>query len=124
MTDASRWRRDWVTRNIHHIDGFGQRQEPHVSLIVHHVERHVQLLQLQEIVLSIQHLRVELEEAIPCEVQSLKPFHASQCFENDGRRADLRNRGERVTRQIQLLNVVQVEHVIWELLEIVCRQVK
>ena len=49
VRDATSWSRDWVACDVDHIDSLSHGQVPKVPLVVDHVERQVQFLQLLEV---------------------------------------------------------------------------
>ena len=67
---------------------------------------------------------MESEELVAREVQSLQPLDTAQALEDDGRAAHGRDRREEVARQVEVLKVLEVEHVIGQLLKIVRSQVQ
>lgn len=67
---------------------------------------------------------MEFEELVSREIQSLESLHATECFEDDGRAAHVWHRGEEVAGQVQVLQVLKVEHVVRQLLQIVRCQVE
>ena len=77
-----------------------------------------------EIVLLIEHLRVEFEELVAREIQSLESLHATKCLEHNGWAAHVRHRREEVAGQVQVLQLLEVKHIVWQLLQIVCCKVK
>jgi len=67
---------------------------------------------------------MESEELVTREVQSLQPLDTAQALEDDGGAAHGGDRREEIARQVKVLKVLEVEHVIWQLLKIVRRQVQ
>ena len=101
-----------VACDVDHIDGPRQRQIPQTPLAVDHVKRDVQLLQLLEVVPLIKHLRVELEELVSGDIQTLKALDRSESLENNGWTADRGNRGEEIACEVQILQILQLEHIV------------
>ena len=49
VRDATCWSRDRVACDVDHIDSLGHGQVPQIPLVIDHVERQVQFLQLLEV---------------------------------------------------------------------------
>ena len=74
---------EWISCDIHNVDGLGHREVPHAAFIVDHVERHVNFLKVQEIVSLVEHFRVKLEELVARQIESFEILNTAQSFEND-----------------------------------------
>ena len=75
MWIASCWLCERVTCYIDYVDGLSHGQVPEAFLVVHHVERDVKLLKLLKVVSLVEHLRVELEELVAREIQTLQALN-------------------------------------------------
>ena len=72
----------------------------------------------------IEHFRVELKELVSLQVQSFQSAQTSDRLEDNSWAADCGHRREQVARKIQVLQVFEVEQVIWQLLQIIGSQVE
>ena len=73
-----------IACDVDYIDGPCQSQIPQTPLAINHVEGDVQLLQLLEVIALVKHLRVELEELVSGDIQTLQALDRSESLENDG----------------------------------------
>ena len=73
-------------------------------------------MELLEIIALVQHLRMELEELIAREIQSLQPLDATQALEGNSWAAHGWYRREEVARQVEILKLQEVVHIIGQLL--------
>ena len=67
---------------------------------------------------------MELEEFIARQIQSLQSLDIAEGLEDYSWATDLWDRGEEVAGDVQIFKIFEVEHVIWELLKIISRQVQ
>ena len=67
---------------------------------------------------------MELEEFIARQIQSLQSLDIAEGLEDNSWATDLWDRGEEIACDVQIFKIFEVEHVIWELLKIISRQVQ
>lgn len=120
----SGWHRQGVTCDVHDIDRSCLGDVPEVTLVVHHVEGDVELLQLVEVVVLVEHLRMELEEFVASQIQTLQAADCAEGLEDHDWATHRWERTEVVAAEVELFKVLKVEHVVWELLQVVGRQVE
>ena len=56
---------------------------------------------------------MELKELVSRQVQSFESIHATKGLKHDGWATNVRHRGEEVAGKVQILQVLEVEHVVW-----------
>ena len=67
---------------------------------------------------------MELKELVAAKIQTLESLNATECFEDDNRASHGRDRREVITAEVELFQVLKVEHVIRQLLQVVSREVQ